>query len=66
MPLRRKVVSLQAWSDVAYNFRGDWQMLWKEILAGFAIAGYVATLPMTFFDRLFLTDAPAPVQTWRT
>jgi uncharacterized membrane protein YraQ (UPF0718 family)/YHS domain-containing protein len=63
MPLRRRLVSLQAWSDVAYNFRGDWQMLWKEILAGFAIAGYVSTLPMTFFDRLFLTDAPAPVQT---
>src|SRR6478736_3142657 len=63
LPLRRKLVSLQAWSDVAYNFRGDWQMLWKEILAGFAIAGYVSTLPMTFFDRLFLTDAPAPVQT---
>jgi hypothetical protein len=63
LPLRRKLVSLQAWSDVAYNFRGDWQMLWKEILAGFAIAGYVSTLPMTFFDRLFLTNAPAPVQT---
>jgi hypothetical protein len=39
LPLRRKVVSLKAWSDVAYNFRGDWQMLWKEIGAGFLIAG---------------------------
>ena len=27
----RKLVSLQAWSDVAHNFRGDWEMLWKEI-----------------------------------
>src|SRR3954469_14288743 len=24
-------LSLQGWSDVAHNFRGDWQMLWKEI-----------------------------------
>src|ERR1700751_6035709 len=42
IPLRRKVRSLQAWSDVAHNFRGDWQMLWKEIGAGFLIAGYVS------------------------
>ena len=33
MPLRQRVRSLQAWSDVAHNFRGDWQMLWKEIAA---------------------------------
>ena len=24
-------LSLDAWSDVAHNFRGDWEMLWKEI-----------------------------------
>src|SRR6478672_4370882 len=41
LPLRRKLVSVQAWSDVAHNFRGDWQMLWKEIGAGFLIAGYI-------------------------
>jgi hypothetical protein len=58
LPLRRKVASLQAWSDVAHNFRGDWQMLWKEIGAGFLIAGYIALLPMDFFNKLFITDAP--------
>jgi hypothetical protein len=57
LPLRQKLTSIQAWSDVAYNFRGDWQMLWKEIGAGFLIAGYVATLPATFFNRLFLTHS---------
>src|SRR3989440_2168706 len=25
---RRRLTSLEAWSDVAHNFRGDWQMLW--------------------------------------
>jgi uncharacterized membrane protein YraQ (UPF0718 family)/YHS domain-containing protein len=54
--------SLQAWSDVAHNFRGDWEMLWKEILAGFVIAGYVSTLPKGFFNSLFLTDAWAPLR----
>jgi uncharacterized membrane protein YraQ (UPF0718 family)/YHS domain-containing protein len=61
-PLRRKLVSLQAWSDVAHNFRGDWRMLWKEIGAGFVIAGYIALLPMAFFNGLFVTDAPGPVR----
>ena len=30
---RERLTSAQAWSDVAHNFRGDWQMLWKEILS---------------------------------
>jgi len=57
LPLRRKLTSAQAWSDVAHNFRGDWQMLWKEIGIGFLIAGYVAVLPKTFFNGLFLTHS---------
>jgi YHS domain-containing protein/uncharacterized membrane protein YraQ (UPF0718 family) len=56
---RERLTSVQAWSDVAHNFRGDVEMLWKEITAGFLIAGFVALLPMSFFNGLFLTDAPA-------
>ena len=56
---RQRLTSVDAWSDVAHNFRGDWEMLWKEIGAGFLIAGFVALLPMSFFNALFLTDAPA-------
>jgi uncharacterized protein len=59
---RRKLTSPQAWSDVAHNFRADWTMLWKEILAGFLIAGYVSMLPATFFNRLFLTGAWPPLR----
>ena len=62
MPLRLRVRSLQAWSVVAHNFRGDWQMLSKEIAAGFLIAGYVATLPSSFFRALFVTHAWAPLR----
>jgi uncharacterized protein len=58
MTWRRRVVSLDAWSDVAHNFRGDWAMLWKEIGLGFVIAGFIALLPMSFFNGLFITDAP--------
>src|SRR3954453_22737142 len=55
-------LSLQGWSDVAHNFRGDWQMLWKEIGLGFLIAGFVALLGDDFFNGLFLTDAPSGVE----
>src|SRR3954447_367124 len=49
----------RSWSDVAHNFRGDWQMLWKEIALGFLIAGAVAQLGDDVFNSLFGKDAPA-------
>jgi uncharacterized membrane protein YraQ (UPF0718 family)/YHS domain-containing protein len=62
LPWRQRLTSLQAWSDVASNFRGDVEMLWKEILAGFLIAGFVSLLPMDFFNSLFVTDASGPLR----
>jgi uncharacterized membrane protein YraQ (UPF0718 family)/YHS domain-containing protein len=53
-----RLTSVEAWSDVAHNFRGDWEMLWKEIGSGFLIAGFIALLPLSFFNGLFLTDSP--------
>jgi uncharacterized membrane protein YraQ (UPF0718 family)/YHS domain-containing protein len=52
---RERLTSTSAWSDVAHNFRGDWQMLWKEITAGFVLAGFIAQLGNDFFNGLFLT-----------
>jgi uncharacterized membrane protein YraQ (UPF0718 family)/YHS domain-containing protein len=51
---RERVTSVSAWSDVAHNFRGDWQMLYKEIALGFLLAGFIAQLPIGFFNGLFL------------
>jgi uncharacterized membrane protein YraQ (UPF0718 family)/YHS domain-containing protein len=51
---RQRLTSTSAWSDVAHNFRGDWQMLWKEITAGFLLAGFIAQLGNGFFNSLFL------------
>ena len=48
--------------NVALNFRGDWQMLWKEIAGGLLIAGYVSLLPRGFFNALFVTHAWAPLR----
>src|SRR5581483_3923610 len=60
---RERILSMRAWSDVAHNFRGDWQMLWKEISVGFLLAGFVAQFTNGFFEKLFITNAPAPLPT---
>ena len=60
---RKRLTSVRAWSDVAHNFRGDWQMLWKEITLGFLLAGFIAQLGNGFFEHLFIRHAPAPLPT---
>jgi uncharacterized membrane protein YraQ (UPF0718 family)/YHS domain-containing protein len=63
MPLRERLTSQAAWSDVAHNFRGDWQMLWKEITLGFLLAGFIAQLGDNFFNGLFVQNAPGAITT---
>jgi uncharacterized membrane protein YraQ (UPF0718 family)/YHS domain-containing protein len=59
LSLRQRLTSVSAWSDVAHNFRNDWTMVWKEIVIGFLLAGFVGQLPNSFFNSLFITSAPA-------
>ncbi|HEX4188144.1 MAG TPA: permease [Solirubrobacteraceae bacterium] len=61
MSMRERLASASAWSDVAHNFRGDWQMVYKEIAAGFLLAGFIAQLGNGFFQSLFIHNAPAPL-----
>ena len=60
---RERVLSARGWSDVAANFRGDVQMMWKEITAGFLLAGLAAQLSNSFFTSVFLTHAARPLPT---
>ncbi len=60
---RRRLTSSSAWSDVAHNFRGDWQMLWKEITIGILLAGFVAQLGNQLFNSLFLESSPQLLRT---
>jgi uncharacterized membrane protein YraQ (UPF0718 family)/YHS domain-containing protein len=60
---RARLTSAAAWSDVAHNFRGDWQMLYKEIAVGFLLAGFIGLLGNDFFNGLFIADAPGPLRT---
>jgi uncharacterized membrane protein YraQ (UPF0718 family)/YHS domain-containing protein len=62
MSWRARLTSASGWSDVAHNFRGDWQMLYKEITIGFLLAGFLAQLGNGFFNGLFLKGSPALLQ----
>ncbi len=63
LPWRERVRSLDAWTDVAHNFRGDWSMLWKEITLGFVLAGFIGLLGNDVFNTLFITDGPPLLRT---
>ncbi len=60
---RQRLASTEAWADVAHNFRGDWQMVWKEITLGFLLAGFIGLLGDDFFNALFIENAPAGLRT---
>ncbi len=60
---RQRVTRADAWSDVAHNFRGDWQMLYKEITIGFVLAGFIGLLSNGFFNALFLKHAASVPRT---
>jgi len=59
---RERLMSLEGWSAVAHNFRGDWRMLWKEIGVGFLLAGFVGQVGNGTFADLFLRGSPSFVQ----
>jgi uncharacterized membrane protein YraQ (UPF0718 family)/YHS domain-containing protein len=55
-PLRRRLRSRRGWSDAAGYTISDLQMLRKELVIGFAIAGFLAAqVPETFWQSLFWT-----------
>jgi uncharacterized membrane protein YraQ (UPF0718 family)/YHS domain-containing protein len=59
LTVRQRLTSVAAWSDVAHNFRGDWQMLYREIGIGLLLSGFVAQINQHAFHTIFLTGAPA-------
>lgn len=53
----------KSWSGVADAFFMDVSMMWKEVLIGFLIAGFLMTVvPPDWWKALFLADLPQP---WR-
>ncbi len=58
-----KLRSRQGWVYVAHYVAMDWSMIWKDLVAGFIIAGFLAVLvPNSFWNSLFLQAGPAPLR----
>ncbi|MEX2583127.1 MAG: permease [Gemmatimonadota bacterium] len=56
---RKKMGSGHAWQRVGLTYRGEWAMVWKDLLAGFLVAGFVATLvPDALFNAIFPRALP--------
>ncbi|BBU53872.1 membrane protein [Mameliella alba] len=62
---RERIASKEGWHMVGMNFVHDWQMVWKEILIGFTIAGFVAVLvPAEWWAAIFLTGFQDELPGW--
>ncbi|WP_028580329.1 permease [Desulfogranum japonicum] len=52
---KEKVSSWSGWSEIGTTYVMEWQMVWKDVLIGFTIAGIIAAfVPDTFFTHLFI------------
>jgi uncharacterized membrane protein YraQ (UPF0718 family) len=55
---RKRIKSREGWSMVGQKFVMEWQMVWREILIGFTVAGFVAVfVPDAFWKTIFLAEA---------
>lgn len=52
---REKIRSDWGWKQIGQTYVMEWQMVWKDVLIGFTVAGVVsAMVPQAFFEALFL------------
>ncbi len=50
-----KVTSVSGWKQIGKTYVMEWQMVWKDVLIGFTVAGIIAAMfPDSFFETLFL------------
>ena len=55
---KKRIKSLKGWQQVGTRFAMEWQMVWREILIGFTIAGFIAVfVPNQVWQTLFMADA---------
>jgi uncharacterized membrane protein YraQ (UPF0718 family) len=58
---RDKLTSREGWRQIAHAFFMEWAMVWKEILFGFTIAGFISVfVPQSFWDFLFVGNSQDP------
>jgi len=61
----QRMTSWDGWRRVGHQFVMEWQMVWKEILIGFTIAGFMkAFVPAAFWEALFLQGLDLDLAAW--
>ena len=59
-----RLLSRETHIAIAQNFIMDWSMLWKDLIAGFLIAGFLSEfVPNNVWQTLFATGASPHIQT---
>jgi uncharacterized membrane protein YraQ (UPF0718 family) len=57
---QQKLTSRNGWTQIAQAFVMDWQMLRKEVLIGFLIAGFIGVfVPASAWQVIFVQNGPA-------
>lgn len=52
---KRKIASSEGWQQIGRTYLMEWQMVWRDVLIGFTVAGIIsAFVPDTFFQTLFV------------
>lgn len=52
---KAKLVSMQSWQKIGRTYVMEWQMVWRDVLIGFTVAGIIsAIVPDSFFQALFI------------
>ena len=50
-----KLTSIDGWRQIGATYVMEWQMVWKDVLIGFTVAGIIAAfVPDAFFEALFI------------
>jgi uncharacterized protein len=63
LPFSERIRRRENWASVAQAFRMDVSMVWKELLIGFLIAGFLMVLvPNVWWQTLFASHAPRPIR----
>jgi uncharacterized membrane protein YraQ (UPF0718 family) len=52
---KKKITSQEGWQQIGMKYVMEWQMVWKDVLIGFTVAGIIsAFVPKEFFETLFI------------
>jgi len=60
MNWKAQLTSLEGWQSIGETYVMEWQMIWRDVLIGFTLAGVIAAfVPISFFETLFIGSASA-------